>query len=187
MLVNSEMIMGIGEKAPDFSLLNYQNNDFKGKKFNLYENYSSVATVVMFICNHCPYVIHIKSNLCELALTYQQKGITFIAINSNDIVSHPQDGPDYMLEQNLPFTYLFDHTQEVAKSYKAACTPDFFVFNENLKCFYRGRYDASRPGNDIKVTGNDLALALDSLIANKQAYPGQQHPSIGCNIKWRKS
>ncbi|HEY5687580.1 MAG TPA: thioredoxin family protein [Yeosuana sp.] len=175
----------IGTKAPAFSLLDtvsdkeLQLEHLKGKK----------GTVVMFICNHCPFVIHINAMLVEIANKYKNKGINFIAISSNDVLNYPQDGPHYMKlhaeKKKYPFPYLYDATQEVAKAYDAACTPDFFVFNEDLKLSYRGQLDDSRPGNNIPVTGTDLSYALDCLVENKENTKNQK-PSIGCNIKWKK-
>jgi thiol-disulfide isomerase/thioredoxin len=175
----------IGTKAPDFSLFDavsdkeLQLEHLKGKK----------GTVVMFICNHCPFVIHINSMLVEIAHKYQNKGISFVAISSNDVINYPQDGPNYMKlhakNEKYPFPYLYDESQEVAKAYDAACTPDFFVFNKDLKLCYRGQLDDSRPGNNIPVTGIDLSYALDCLLENKENTKNQK-PSIGCNIKWKK-
>ncbi len=175
----------IGTMAPDFSLFDTISDEvlrlehLKGKK----------GTVVMFICNHCPFVIHINTMLVEIADTYQNKGIRFIAISSNDVIHYPQDGPlDMKLhakKEKYPFPYLYDETQAVTKAYDAACTPDFFVFNKDLKLCYRGQLDDSRPGNNIPVTGTDLRIALDCLIENKENTK-KQKPSIGCNIKWKK-
>ena len=142
----------------------------------------------MFICNHCPFVIHIESVLVELAKEYQQQGVEFIAISANDVNEYPQDSPDLMQarahEHGYSFPYLYDETQAVAKSYDAACTPDFFVFDAHLKCAYRGQFDDSRPSNQIEVTGQDLRHALDDLLAGK-AVSFEQKPSVGCNIKWK--
>ena len=142
----------------------------------------------MFICNHCPYVKHVQTKLAQLAKDYQEKGIAFIAINSNDIQTYPEDSPEKMKEVaeklNYSFPYLFDETQEVAKAYKAACTPDFYIFDQNLECVYRGQLDDSRPGNQIPVTGKDLCNALDCLISGTTT-SSIQKPSTGCNIKWK--
>jgi peroxiredoxin len=148
-----------------------------------------IAMVIMFICNHCPYVKHIQNKLVEVATIYQQKGIPFIAINSNDVQAYPADGPDEMkkiAQQNkYPFPYLFDESQAVAKAYHAACTPDFYIFNSELKCVYRGRFDGSTPSNAVPVTGRDLCQALDALLAKKEIN-SEQKQSIGCNIKWKR-
>ncbi|MDU8885434.1 thioredoxin family protein [Yeosuana sp. MJ-SS3] len=177
-------MLPLGTKAPDFSLVNTIDNtlvrlqDFKGEK----------GTVIMFICNHCPFVIHVNSMLVEIANTYSDHGIGFIAISSNDVVNYPQDGPEFMKAhakiEGYPFPYLYDETQEVAKAYDAACTPDLYVFDDELKLVYRGQLDDSRPGNDISVTGKDLINALDCLLENKDNTTLQK-PSIGCNIKWK--
>ena len=174
----------VGTKAPDFRLINtvddkiYGLNDLKGDK----------GTVIMFICNHCPFVIHINAELVELANTYQKKGIGFIAISSNDIENYPLDAPHLMKElaksEKYPFPYLYDETQEVAKAYDAACTPDFYVFDADLKSIYHGQLDDSRPGNGIHVTGEDIRNALDNLLQNKSALENQK-PSMGCGIKWK--
>ena len=151
---------------------------------------SDKGTVVMFICNHCPYVIHVRQGLVKVAQEYSAKGISFIAINSNDVENYPEDSPANMKKQALkyqyPFPYLFDETQNVAQAYKAACTPDFYVFDKNLKCVYRGRMDDSRPESGIPVTGKDLRGALDNLLSGKPIDPNQV-PSMGCNIKWKTS
>ena len=175
----------IGTVAPDFSLF----DTVSDKELQLEQLKGKKGTVVMFICNHCPFVIHINSMLVEIANIYQNKGIRFVAISSNDVINYPQDGPNYMKlhakKEKYPFPYLYDETQEVAKAYDAACTPDFFVFNKDLKLCYRGQLDDSRPGNNIPVTGTDLRNALDCLIENKENTKTQK-PSIGCNIKWKK-
>ena len=174
----------IGTVAPDFSLF----DTVSDKELQLEQLKGKKGTVVMFICNHCPFVIHINPILVEIADIYQNKGIRFIAISSNDVINYPQDGPNYMKlhakKEKYPFPYLYDETQEVAKAYDDACTPDFFVFNKDLKLCYRGQLDDSRPGNNIPVTGIDLQNALDCLIENKENRKNQK-PSIGCNIKWK--
>ena len=142
----------------------------------------------MFICNHCPFVIHVNEALVAIANEYAKKGISFIAISSNDVVNYPQDSPEKMAihakNKNYPFPYLYDETQDVAKAYDAACTPDLYVFDGNLKLVYRGQLDDSRPGNGIAVTGKDLKHALDCVLENKEN-TNTQKPSIGCNIKWK--
>ena len=173
-----------GTKAPYFRLINtiddkfYSLNDLKGAK----------GTVIMFICNHCPFVIHVNEELVKMANDYQLKGIIFIAISSNDVVNYPQDAPELMKElakaESYPFPYLYDETQQVAKAFDAACTPDFYVFNADLKSVYHGQLDASRPGNGKPVTGKDLRNALDNLLENKAVLENQK-PSMGCGIKWK--
>lgn len=175
----------LGSKAPQFSLL----DTVSGNTLSLNELKGDKGTVVMFICNHCPFVIHVNSELVNIANDYMEQGIGFIAISSNDVVNYPQDGPDKMKihakKEHYPFPYLYDETQEVAKAYDAACTPDLYVFDSNLKLTYRGQLDDSRPGNDIPVTGHDLRHALDCLIDGKKN-TSVQKPSIGCNIKWKR-
>ncbi len=177
-------MLPLGTQAPVFELpdtvsnLNFSLESLKGNK----------GTVIMFICNHCPFVIHVNSEIVAIANAYEKKGIKFIAISSNDVVKYPQDGPEKMKihakNENYPFPYLYDESQEVAKAYDAACTPDFFLFNSNLQLSYRGQLDNSRPGNNIPVTGEDLRHALDCVINNTKNARIQK-PSIGCNIKWK--
>lgn len=174
----------IGTIAPQFKLINtidnkyYTLNSLKGKK----------GTVIMFICNHCPFVIHVNDELIKMANEYQHKGINFIAISSNDIVNYPQDAPHLMKkvakELHYPFPYLYDETQEIAKKYDAACTPDFYIFNADLKSIYHGQLDDSRPGNNKPVTGKDIRNSLDNLLENKSILKNQK-PSMGCGIKWK--
>lgn len=177
-------MMPLGTKAPDFELL----DTVSGEKRKLYDLKSPKATVVMFICNHCPFVKHVDEGLVALAKDYQAKGVSFIAISSNDVENYPQDAPDLMKVEaekvGYPFPYLYDETQEVAKAYDAACTPDFYIFDDALKCVYRGQLDGSRPGNDVPVTGRDIRIALDDLLAGREVNPTQL-PSLGCNIKWK--
>ena len=174
----------IGTKAPSFNLINTVNGAF----VSLDEIKGDKGTVIMFTCNHCPFVIHVNSALVKMANEYQQKGIRFIAISSNDVENYPQDAPLLMKqlakEEKYPFPYLYDETQEVAKAYDAACTPDFYVFNADLKSVYHGQLDNSRPGNGIPVTGSDLRSSLDNLLENKAALENQK-PSMGCGIKWK--
>ncbi len=178
-------MLDLGTKAPGFNLV----DTISGRTVNLNEIKSSKATVIMFICNHCPYVKHVNPELVNLALDYIPEGITFVAISSNDIVNYPEDSPERMKEfakeSGYPFPYLFDETQEVAKSYKAACTPDFYIFDKNMELVYRGQLDDSRPGNSIPVTGKDIRNALKNILENKPVDKNQK-PSIGCNIKWKK-
>ena len=142
----------------------------------------------MFICNHCPFVKHIQTELVNLGREYPPKGISIIAISSNDVSDYPEDSPDKMKQRakslGYTFPYLYDETQEVARSYDAACTPDFFVFDQDLLCVYRGQLDDSRPGNNIPVTGKDLRSALDAILSGHKVNPDQR-PSVGCNIKWK--
>lgn len=178
-------MLPLGTKAPDFELP----DTISGKTISLNQVKSNIATVVMFICNHCPYVKHIRSKLAEVANTYQKKGITFIAINANDVANYPSDSPENMQKEavahHYSFPYLYDETQEVAKAYQAACTPDFYIFDHNLSCVYRGRFDDATPGNLNPVTGKELSQALDQILAKKPVDPNQK-PSVGCNIKWKK-
>lgn len=174
----------LGSEAPDFRLPDV----VSGSELSLGDLKSDVATVLMFICNHCPYVKHLQDGLVEVADEYIPKGVSFIAINSNDVENYPDDSPERMKEvakeKGYSFPYLFDETQEIAKVYDAACTPDFFVYDRDLKCVYRGQFDDSRPGNGKPVTGKDMRMALDSIVAG-QAIEWEQIPSIGCNIKWK--
>ena len=174
----------LGMIAPDFVLP----DTISGENKSLTDLKSEKATVIMFICNHCPFVKHVQQHLVRLAREYQAKGISFVAISSNDVEKYPDDSPQRMKEvaQELgyPFPYLYDESQEVARAYDAACTPDFYVFDKNLKLVYRGQMDTSRPGNNIPVTGKDLREALDNILQGKPVSEDQR-PSIGCNIKWK--
>ncbi|WP_055435473.1 thioredoxin family protein [Lacinutrix algicola] len=173
-----------GTLAPQFSLQDV----VTGKLVNLQELKGGKGTVIMFICNHCPFVVHVNTQLVKLANHYLSKGIGFVAISSNDANSYPQDRPELMKQvaTNLkyPFPYLYDETQEVAKAYAAACTPDFYVFDANLKATYHGQLDNSRPGNGAAVTGEELRKAIDAVLNNVPPLENQK-PSIGCNIKWK--
>ncbi len=177
-------MLPLGTVAPDFSLLDTVSNT----ALSLNTLRGERGTVIMFICNHCPFVIHVNSELVNMANAYAEKGISFIAISSNDAVNYPQDSPEKMkvhaLNEGYPFPYLYDETQDTAKAYDAACTPDFYVFNNDLKLSYRGQLDDSRPGNGISLSGKDLRYALDCLI-NEEENTESQKPSIGCNIKWK--
>ena len=175
----------LGYKAPDFSLFDTVSN----KQVSLNELKGEKATVVMFICNHCPYVKHVNAQLVNLANDYINKGVSFIAISSNDIVNYPQDAPDLMkqtaIEEKYPFPYLYDETQEIAKAYHAACTPDFSIFDKDLLCVYRGQLDDSRPKIDSISDGKDIRTALNNIL-NGIPVSEIQIPSLGCNIKWKK-
>ncbi len=177
-------MLPLGTKAPDFNLFDTVSETYKGLK----ELKGLKGTVIMFICNHCPFVKHVNSEISKLAKHYKHKGINCIAISSNDVENYPQDAPHLMkqnaLEQGFVFPYLYDETQDVAKAYDAACTPDFYVFDKNLKLVYRGQLDDSRPENGIPITGKDVMDALDNILENKPVSPHQK-PSIGCNIKWK--
>ena len=171
-------------RAPEFELM----DTVSGKMMSLKQLKGERGTVIFFICNHCPFVIHVNEELVNIANKYSLKGVSFIAVSSNDIEHYPQDGPDFMKrnarQNNFPFAYLFDRTQEVAKAYDAACTPDTYVFDDKLSLVYRGQIDESRPGNGVLVSGKDLRTALDALLEGK-AISTIQKPSIGCGIKWK--
>ncbi|WP_046755641.1 thioredoxin family protein [Kordia jejudonensis] len=183
MALTPSNMLSLGTKAPDFMLydtVSDQNvflNQEKGKK----------GTVIMFICNHCPFVKHVNAGIVQLANDYMDKGIGFIAISSNDAVKYPDDAPDMMQKnakkEKFPFVYLYDEYQNIARAYDAACTPDFYIFDATLKLVYRGQLDDSRPSNGIPVTGKDMRTALDALLSGNEI-PQDQKPSIGCNIKW---
>lgn len=177
-------MMPLGTTAPEFALP----DTISGKVLSFSDIKSNIATVVMFICNHCPYVIHLEKHLAPFVKQYQDKGIHFVAISANDADNYPADGPVQMADNakrlGFTFPYLYDQSQDVAKAYDAACTPDFFVFDGKGQCAYRGRYDESSPGKNVAVTGHDLGAALDALIANEPVSEAQI-PSMGCNIKWK--
>lgn len=176
----------LGFKALDFKLLDVVSGAIVG----LHQLKGVTGTVVMFICNHCPFVKHVNSQISKLGEEYQKKGIGFIAISSNDVAKYPQDGPEHMKttaeSEAYPFPYLYDENQNVAKAFMAACTPDFFLFDAELKLVYRGQLDDSRPGNGIPPTGTDLRDAMNAVL-NKTPVPEVQKPSLGCNIKWKPS
>lgn len=184
MALTPSNMLALGTKAPNFALPDTVSGEIK----KLDELKSDTATVVMFICNHCPYVQHIEEGLLQLANDYIAKDVSFVAISSNDAENFPADAPDKMkqhaIDHHYPFPYLYDETQETAKAYQAACTPDFYVFDKNLGLVYRGRMDGATPGNDEPVTGAELKAALDAVIAG-QSVSEDQKPSIGCNIKWK--
>ena len=175
-------MVNLGTKAPNFKLINTINNEVIASDILFNKN----GTIIMFICNHCPFVVHVLDEIISISEEYFQN-ISFIAISSNDIVNYPEDSPKLMkklaIDKQFTFPYLYDENQEVAKKYDAACTPDFFLYDKNKKLVYRGQLDDSRPGNNIPVTGKDLRNAIVSLIEGKEIDKNQK-PSIGCNIKW---
>jgi len=179
----STMMMPLGAKAPSFEL-----PDPAGRIHSLVGVDGAPALLVAFICSHCPFVKHARAGFAALCEEYQKRGVAVAAIASNDAQAYPEDGPSGMAaeakEAGYTFPYLFDETQEVAKAYGAACTPDFFLFDRDRRLFYRGQMDGSRPGNDVPVTGADLRAALDALLEGRPA-PEVQRPSLGCNIKWK--
>jgi thiol-disulfide isomerase/thioredoxin len=183
-MAEESTMVPLGTPATHFELI----DTVSGRMMNLDELKSDRATVILFICNHCPYVKHVQHELVKLAEDYQPKGVTFVAISPNDPESYPEDGPQQMKEvaerMGYPFPYLFDEIQDTARAYKAACTPDIFVYDGDLLLAYRGQLDGSRPGNDIPITGKDLRTALDDLLAGKPVNPTQK-PSMGCSIKWK--
>lgn len=184
MAKTASSMVPLGSQAPSFELPDV----VTGKLVSLDDIRSDVATLVMFICNHCPFVKHVQEELVRLAEEYQAQGVRFVAISSNDVESYPEDGPERMAEvareMRYPFPYLYDESQDTARRYDATCTPDFFLYDKELKCVYRGQLDDSRPGSDIPVTGEDLRAALDAVIAGQPVFPDQK-PSLGCNIKWK--
>jgi len=183
MVETKSQMLPLGTKAPDFCL-----PDPDGVEHSLKQFTESPALLVIFMCNHCPYVKHVREKLVELVKGYQERGVSVVAINSNDVDEYPEDSPEMMKEvaevYGFTFPYLYDETQEVAKAYRAACTPDFYVFNDEQKLFYRGQMDDSRPGSEIPVTGDALQDALDAVLEGDPP-PERQKPSMGCNIKWK--
>jgi peroxiredoxin len=183
MVKTASTMLPLGTAAPDFSL-----PDVTGKKVSPADFAGAPALLVMFICNHCPFVKHVAGGLAQLARDYQQRGAAVVAVNANDVETYPEDSPEKMAaevkQRGYTFPYLYDATQEAARAYRAACTPDFFVFDKERKLVYRGQMDSSRPSNDIPVTGEDLRAALDAVLAGKPVLKDQK-PSIGCNIKWK--
>ncbi|MEO9481590.1 MAG: thioredoxin family protein [Maribacter dokdonensis] len=177
-------MLALGTVAPEFSLM----DTVSEKTMNLHAMNGEVGTLIMFICNHCPFVIHVNPEIVKMAKEFQSKGIQFIAISSNDVEKYPEDAPHFMRikakAENYTFPYLYDEDQTVAKAYDAACTPDFFLFDNELKLVYRGQLDDSRPGNGSPLTGIDLRNAMENLIHGKEI-SAIQKPSIGCNIKWK--
>jgi peroxiredoxin len=182
--VHSTMLP-LGTAAPDFALPDV----VTGGTVRLADFAAAPALLVAFICNHCPYVIHLRTPLAALLKEYKARGLAAVAISSNNIASHPADAPDKMsqiaADHTFTFPYLYDESQAVAKAYHAACTPDFYIFDAARRLAYRGQYDDSRPGSNRPVTGADLRAALDSVLAGRAIPPSSQKPSIGCNIKWK--
>jgi len=183
MSATASTMLPLTTKAPDFHL-----PDTEGKTVSLSDFRDARALVVVFLCNHCPFVKHVIRDLVDLAREYQDRGVAFVAINSNDVATYPDDRPEMMTkfarQKGFTFPYLYDETQEVAKAYRAACTPDFFVFDEKRELVYRGQMDDSRPGNGVPITGADLCVALDGSLEGGPV-PANQKPSMGCNIKWK--
>lgn len=177
-------MLPLGTKSPNFTLMNVVTK----KQVSISKLYGRHGLVVMFICNHCPFVKHVMEEVIRTANDYRVQGFGFVAISSNDVENYPEDSPEKMAKlaenEHYPFPYLYDEHQEVAKSYDAACTPDFYVFDDEQKLVYRGQLDNSRPGNSIQVTGRDLREALDNLLSNSPQRKDQK-PSMGCNIKWK--
>lgn len=182
MVKTASTMLPLGSAAPNFTLPNIDESlvglhDFTGEPL-----------LVVFMCNHCPFVIHLREALADFAAEYQEKGLKIVGISSNDVATHPQDGPKEMQAEaasaGYTFPYLYDETQAVAKAYRAACTPDFFLFDREHKLVYRGQFDDSRPQSGIPVTGQDLRAAADAVLAGEPVIEAQK-PSIGCNIKWK--
>ena len=184
MALTESTMLELGHRLPDFSLPDV----VSGKTISPADFQDKKALLVMFICVHCPYVIHVREELARLGRDYAGKPLGIIAISSNYVGTHPQDAPENLKkmaeELGFNFPYCYDETQEVAKAFTAACTPDFFLFDEDRKLVYRGQLDDSRPGNGIPVTGKDLRAAIDAVLAGKPVDPNQK-PSMGCNIKWK--
>jgi peroxiredoxin len=178
-------MLPLGTKVPSFRL-----PDPYGKWVSSDDFKEARASLIAFICNHCPYVKHIRFQFASLAKEYQNRGVDVVAINSNDVENYPDDSPEKMAEEikqvGYTFPYLYDESQQVAKAFRAACTPDFFLFDRNRSLVYRGQFDDSRPGNGLPVTGADLRAALDALLAGHSVPPNQK-PSVGCNIKWKRT
>ena len=185
MALTESTMLALGSEAPDFALPDVTSenivrlDDFRG---------ATDALVVMFICAHCPFVKHVQQGLAAFGKDYLDKPVGIVAISSNDAIAHRDDSPEYLAKQSedcgFTFNYLYDETQEVAKAYQAACTPDFFLFDSEMRLVYRGQFDSSRPGSEVPVTGQDLRGALDAVLAGKPV-SSDQKPSIGCNIKWK--
>lgn len=185
MALTESNMLPLGTAAPEFSLP----DTVSGQTMSYADVAGEQGTLVMFICNHCPYVIHVNEEIVRLARDYQAQGVGVVAISANDVVKYPADSPDKMQAlaraEGYTFPYLYDESQAVARAYDAACTPDFYVFDAGQKLYYRGRLDASRPGNTAPLTGADLRAALDRMLSGQPA-PEKQYPSAGCNIKWKE-
>lgn len=183
MALTPSTMLPLGTQAPDFDLPNVD-----GRNVKLSDLADAPALLVVFMCNHCPYVKHVAPELARLTTEYMEQGVAVVGISSNNAATHPADSPEQMVheveQRGYRFPYLYDETQEVAKAYHAACTPDFYVFDRNQKLVYRGQMDSSRPDSGIPVTGKDLRSALDAVLAGREV-PRDQKPSIGCNIKWK--
>ncbi len=183
MAVTPSTMLELGTSAPDFHLA----DTVSGKVMSLADFHNAPVLVVAFMCNHCPYVKHLRKDLAEFGHDVQAKGAAMVGISSNDVTTHPQDGPENMTQEaqdaGYTFPYLYDETQDVAKAYRAACTPDFYVFDGERKLVYRGQFDDSRPGNKLPITGLDLRNAVDAVLEGRAVSP-EQKPSMGCNIKW---
>jgi len=183
MSLTPSTMLPLGTAAPDFRL-----PDASGKTVSLADLSAAPALAVLFICNHCPYVKHIRAGLAQFGRDAQKRGAAVVAINANDVEHYAEDSPEKMRVEaqsaGYTFPYLFDESQAVAKAYRAACTPDIFLFDKNRRLVYRGQFDESRPGKSVPVTGKDLRAALDAVLAGK-AVPATQIPSMGCNIKWK--
>jgi len=184
MVMTASTMLPLGMSAPDFNL-----PDIKGDMVSVADFKESSALLVIFMCNHCPFVKHVLHVMVDLVKEYQAKGVAVVGINSNDVANFPEDSPEKMAKVakkvGFTFPYLFDQSQEVAKAYRAACTPDFFLFDKERKLVYRGQMDDSRPGSEIHVTGVDLIRAMDAVLAGRDI-SSDQKPSMGCNIKWKK-
>jgi peroxiredoxin len=184
MALTPSTMLPLGTQAPRFSLVNVD-----GRTVSIDDFKDAPALLVVFMCNHCPYVKHLANALAQFTAEYLAKGVAVVGINSNDVANHPADSPERMVaeaeERGYQFPYLYDETQAVAKAYHAACTPDFFLFDRDRKLVYRGQFDSSRPDSGIPVTGQDLRAAIDAVLAGKKPIENQR-PSIGCNIKWKR-
>jgi len=180
MVLTPSTMQPLGSTAPDFALPDPKTGklvtreDAKGEK----------GLLVMFICNHCPYVVHLEEAFVEMGVSYENAGLGFVAISANDVANYPADAPELMAEKKYNFPYLYDEDQSVAKAYDAACTPDFFLYDAQLKLVYRGQFDASRPNGNVEITGDDLKSAMDLVISGGEV-SSDQTPSVGCNIKWK--
>ena len=184
MVKTASTMLSLGTQAPDFSLPNVD-----GATVSLSDVSSGRGLLVIFMCNHCPFVIHLRTALAEFATEYREQGLRIVGISSNDVATHPDDSPEKMVEEHADagytFPYLYDESQNVAKAYRAACTPDFFLFDADGALAYRGQFDDSRPGNEKPVTGADMRAACDLVLAGQEVPADSQTASIGCNIKWK--